>query len=552
MDKEGRRCPARYGSLPINERESRYSQPKLELFGLFRALRHFRFFVVGVKRLVVETDAKYIQGMLNAPDMQPNASMNRWVAGILLFTFELRHIPGRHHQSTDGLSRRPAAEDDDEGEDHGWLDKVLDLAVGKRARGRGERVMEVYGAEREEEEEWLGEIRAFLEDLVVPERTREKGEREVRRFVKKAGEFFVQKGAMYLRHRGDKEPRRVIEQGPDRARILASVHDGYGHRGVFATREAVAKRFWWPKVLADVHQYVASCHLCQLRSTMRPKIPLSPSSPTSLFQTIYVDVMFMPVAQGFKAIIAARDDLSGVSEGRAIKKVDAKTIAKFLQEEILLRYGSPEAMVTDNGSEFAGATRELLRRHNVPQIRISPYNSKANGVVERGHFNIREALVKFCEGDIKKWPNYVRLAFFADRITTRRATGVSPYVALHGVEPRLPIDLTEATFLSNGFREGMSSVALLSARMGQLRRRDQDLAEISEAVRSSRWGTKERYEQEYRSGSRRRNSPRGISSWFGTWTWKVPSGCTRRRSPATSGRIESKGGRRAGRTSSRS
>jgi len=37
-DESGRKRPAHYGSLPINERESRYSQPKLELYGLFCVL----------------------------------------------------------------------------------------------------------------------------------------------------------------------------------------------------------------------------------------------------------------------------------------------------------------------------------------------------------------------------------------------------------------------------------------------------------------------------------------------------------------------------------
>ncbi|KAF8574764.1 hypothetical protein K439DRAFT_1371611, partial [Ramaria rubella] len=30
--------------------------------------------------------------------------------------------------------------------------------------------------------------------------------------------------------------------------------------------------------------------------------------------------------------------------------------------------------------------------YGIPQIHISPYNSQANGVVERGHFIIREAV----------------------------------------------------------------------------------------------------------------------------------------------------------------
>jgi hypothetical protein len=38
IDEAGKRQPARYGSVPMSERESRYSQPKLELFGLYRAL----------------------------------------------------------------------------------------------------------------------------------------------------------------------------------------------------------------------------------------------------------------------------------------------------------------------------------------------------------------------------------------------------------------------------------------------------------------------------------------------------------------------------------
>jgi len=69
--------PARYGSLPLDETASRYSQPKLELYGLFKALRHWRIYIIGVKKLIVEVDAKYIKGMLNEPDIQPNATINR-------------------------------------------------------------------------------------------------------------------------------------------------------------------------------------------------------------------------------------------------------------------------------------------------------------------------------------------------------------------------------------------------------------------------------------------------------------------------------------------
>ncbi|KIK49856.1 hypothetical protein GYMLUDRAFT_253500 [Collybiopsis luxurians FD-317 M1] len=43
--------------------------------------------------------------MLEHPDEVPNAAINRWIEQILMFHFELRHIPGKKHGS-DGLSRR--------------------------------------------------------------------------------------------------------------------------------------------------------------------------------------------------------------------------------------------------------------------------------------------------------------------------------------------------------------------------------------------------------------------------------------------------------------
>jgi hypothetical protein len=87
------------------ERESQYSQAKLMLYGLFHTLCAYRIYIIGVKKLVVEVDTKYLKGMLNNPDIQPNTTINRWIAGILLFDFKLVHVPDIHHTATNGLSR---------------------------------------------------------------------------------------------------------------------------------------------------------------------------------------------------------------------------------------------------------------------------------------------------------------------------------------------------------------------------------------------------------------------------------------------------------------
>ena len=76
-DAEGRRQSAKFGSIVWNKRISKYSQSKLELYGLFQALNATKLWLIRAKKLVVEVDTQYIKGMLNKPDLHPNAAMNR-------------------------------------------------------------------------------------------------------------------------------------------------------------------------------------------------------------------------------------------------------------------------------------------------------------------------------------------------------------------------------------------------------------------------------------------------------------------------------------------
>jgi hypothetical protein len=121
--------PSCFGSITWNNRESRYSQAKLELYGLFHALHATRVWLIGLKHFTIEIDTKYIQGKLNNPDIQPNAAINQWITSISLFNFTLRHVPASKHVALDGLSQRPRAPGDNEDETtedvDEWIEEVL-------------------------------------------------------------------------------------------------------------------------------------------------------------------------------------------------------------------------------------------------------------------------------------------------------------------------------------------------------------------------------------------------------------------------------------------
>jgi len=128
---DGRHRPSRFSSIAWNEHEARYSQAKLELYGLFRALRAMRLYLVSIRNLVVEVNTSYIKGMLSNPDVQLNAAINCWITAILLFDFKLVHVPADKHKGPDGLSRRkPIPGEDEEDEDpEDWVDNALALGV---------------------------------------------------------------------------------------------------------------------------------------------------------------------------------------------------------------------------------------------------------------------------------------------------------------------------------------------------------------------------------------------------------------------------------------
>jgi hypothetical protein len=125
-----------FRSLLLNDCEQRFSQPKLELYGLYRALCTYKMFLIGVCNLIVEVDARYIKGMLNNPDIAPSASVNRWIVSILTFHFELQHVPGKSHRPN-GLSWRPPQPEDDSNNEESndkaeefedWIDNLYSFA----------------------------------------------------------------------------------------------------------------------------------------------------------------------------------------------------------------------------------------------------------------------------------------------------------------------------------------------------------------------------------------------------------------------------------------
>ena len=195
----------------------------------------------------------------------------------------------------------------------------------------------------------------------------------------------------------------------------------------------------------------------------------------------------MPKAKGYRYIIHARCSLMSYPEWTMVKNENFKTIAKFLFESLLCRWGAIEVLVSDNAPQYLQVEEYLAEKYHVYHIKISLYNSRAQGPVERRDFDVREALLKAAEGDSSRWPDVAPSVFWAERVTIQRSTGYSPYYLAHGVEPLFPFDLAEATYLAPDIESLLSTEDLIAQHAIMLQKRNQDLLRVCEEVVKARW-----------------------------------------------------------------
>lgn len=536
IGEDGKRYPDRFGSMALTEVESRYSQAKLELYGLFRALRAVRVFIFGVTNLTVEVDAKYIKGMINNPDLQPNATINRWIAGILLFQFTLVHVPAAKHAGVDGLSRRPHADEDpDEDDDHeDWLDRSYSFSMEilndrKHAIARTDAdnprrphdspvpdpltrspaLFVLLGTAEINHNEVriprsdvakaqdlrILNIRKFLENRKRPPELKDE---EYDTLINASRQYFILDGRMWRKHMQGKHQLVVAEA--KRYKLLKEAHDDLGHKGVFTIRIRLLLRFWWPLMTDDIKWYNRTCHECQIRQIRKLHIPPIVPMPGGIFRRVHIDVMMMPKAGGFDRIIHARCALTAYPEWRMLRKESTKIIASFIFEDLFCRWGPIVEIVTDNAPVIKAAVDDLVARYNVHHVRISPYNSQANGIIERRHRDVREAIMKSSEGEESRWYSHAHAAFWAERVTIQQSTGLSPYFMVHGVEPIFPFDLAEATFLVDlPDQQTFTSEDLIAWRTRQLMKRQEDLDSIKDKVMKARFRSIREFEEKFRN-----------------------------------------------------
>ena len=150
---------------------------------------------------------------------------------------------------------------------------------------------------------------------------------------------------------------------------------------------------------ADITWFVKTCHICQLHQMHNILIPPAVATPTPLFAKMYMDTMHLPKSGSFKYLVQGRCLLTHFPEYHSLHAETGKTIGNWIFKDILCQWGTLCEIVTNNGPAFVKALRYLAKHYHICHICISGYNSCANGIAERAHFDVQQVMFKACNGD---------------------------------------------------------------------------------------------------------------------------------------------------------
>lgn len=127
-------------------------------------------------------------------------------------------------------------------------------------------------------------------------------------------------------------------------------------------------------------------------------------------------------------IITATEYFTKWVEAAPLRKATGLVVAQFIQDHKLSRFGLPQRIITDNGTQFCNQHVDgLLEKYKVKHDRTTPYNPQTNGqakAMNRILLGIWRRTV--CENQ-RDWHVKLFTALLAYRTSARMSIGVTPY-----------------------------------------------------------------------------------------------------------------------------
>ncbi|KAL3992407.1 methyl-CpG-binding domain protein 2 [Sarotherodon galilaeus] len=441
--------PVAFASRKLSSSEKNYPVHQLEFLALkWAVVDKFHDYLYGAQ-FTVRTDNNPLTYILTTAKL--NATGHRWLAALATYDFTLQYRPGSSNIDADALLRNPLPTEDTD-----WQTLPLDgvkalckqISCGKLAGGGAVSFAESLGVSPEALPECfvfpthldygcLAQIsKAELitaqdnDPVIAPVKKSMHGaipftfdkdsNAEAMLLQREANKLVITDGVLY--RKVQRQPGREIHQlvlpREHVAMVLRSLHDESGHLGVDKTVELIRDRFYWPRMSAEVEQYIRNCGRC----------------------------VAQPDSQRYANVLVVTDHFTRYAQAFPAKDQKASTVAKILCERYFVHYGLPARIHSDQGRDFESKLiHDLLRVLGIRKSRTTPYHPQGDPQPERFNRTLLSMLGTLDPKKKQAWNQSISHLVHAYNCTQNEATGYSPYLLMFGREARLPVDICFGT-----------------------------------------------------------------------------------------------------------
>ena len=385
-----------YSSKSLKGRESSYSATELECLAVLHAVEAFRPYLEGYAFEII-TDHASLQWLNKMKN--PSGRLARWATSLQQYDYIITHRKGRLMEAPDALSRAPQP----------------DVEVPISLIDLPENI----------QDNWYLQLAQKIQES--PE--------EYEKFSVKDGKIFKQISiSPFL-------PLQWVQVLPREARLeaLRECHDDVtsGHGGISKTFNRLRQRAYWPAMKKDVVAHVQKCLACQTFKAPRvapPGLMGSKETITAPFEVLSTDLIGpLPTSsQQNNYLSVTTDFFSKYVFLKPLRKATAKNVVRHIREDVILNYGAPRLIITDNGSQYISKEfKEMCEAHKTEIRHNIPYNPRHNPT-ERTNQTIEVMLCSYLRDNQKKWDAHLPELQYALRSGVSAATGFSPHQLIFG------------------------------------------------------------------------------------------------------------------------
>lgn len=411
--------PIAYASRVLNSAEKNYATIKKELLAIIWATRKFRPYLYG-KLFTIVTDHKPLTFLHKTSN--PNSMLLRWRLELEEYNYDIQYKPGKINKNADALSR---IEIDSLSED-----KILAITRSKSKQSgilqpnlnQSNPTPTVYNPSQNINQTNFSQDNTNLNQS-NPTETKTQ---TISNSNQKNHNIIT----------NENQIEQIIEQ--------FHINPMGGHQGIVRTFKRIKSYYVFPKMLSKIRKFINKCKDCQKNKIFRKiKCPMKITSTSKVpFQKVFLDIVgpINPISYaGNKYILTMQDDLTKFTIATVLPNQEAKTIARAFAEDFILKFGCPEEIQTDQGTNFMSQLmKNLCKFLKISKLNSTAYHPQSQGALERFHRTLGEYLRNYCNQDPMNWDSWIPFAVFSYNSTPHSQTTFMPFELIFGFKPSLP------------------------------------------------------------------------------------------------------------------